>query len=100
MTMGDDEVDADVCRRCLISGRVQGVFFRASTQEQAQQLGVRGWAKNLSDGRVEVVACGTPDAVEALCEWLRHGPPLAEVTSLAIHQETPGEITVSGFSTM
>jgi acylphosphatase len=58
---------------------VQGVFFRASTREQAVRLGVNGYARNLLDGRVEVVACGNKDSVEALCEWLQLGPPHAQV---------------------
>ena len=67
------------CRRCLVAGRVQGVFFRASTREQAARLGVTGYARNLPDGRVEVVACGNDDSVAALCDWLQHGPPQAQV---------------------
>lgn len=68
-----------ICRRCLVSGRVQGVWYRASTQRQAEQLGVTGHARNLPDGRVEVLACGTPAAVAALCDWLWQGPSHAEV---------------------
>ena len=62
-----------------MSGRVQGVFFRASTRDQAQRLGVTGYARNLPDGRVEVLACGDSDSVDALCLWLRTGPPQAQV---------------------
>ncbi len=69
------------CRRCLVAGRVQGVFFRASTRTQAQQLGVSGYARNLPDGRVEVVACGDAGDVDALCDWLQRGPPQAQVES-------------------
>ena len=65
--------------RFIISGKVQGVFFRASTREQAQQLGLRGHARNLPDGRVEVVAIGADDAIEAIARWLQHGPPSARV---------------------
>lgn len=72
------------CRRCLVSGRVQGVFFRASTASQAQRLGVTGYAVNLPDGRVEVLACGASHAVIELCHWLRHGPPAARVDDLEI----------------
>ncbi len=67
------------CRRCFVSGRVQGVFYRASTQEMARRLGVTGHALNLPDGRVEVLACGPVEAVEALCAWLWEGPPAARV---------------------
>ena len=62
-----------------MSGRVQGVFYRASTRQRAQELGCRGYARNLPDGRVEVLAVGEPGAVHALVEWLRQGPPAAHV---------------------
>ncbi len=65
--------------RFLIEGRVQGVFFRASTREQARRLGLAGIARNLADGRVEVIAAGEPDAIETLAGWLHHGPPQARV---------------------
>lgn len=67
------------CYRCIVTGRVQGVFFRAATQRQAQQLGVTGHARNLADGSVEVLACGEPAAVQRLREWLWQGPPQARV---------------------
>lgn len=65
--------------RFLVSGVVQGVFYRASTRTQARQLGLTGHARNLSDGRVEVIAHGEPDALDALERWLWQGPPAAEV---------------------
>ncbi|MDN5780938.1 MAG: acylphosphatase [Luteimonas sp.] len=68
--------------RFLVSGKVQGVFFRASTREQARRLGLSGHARNLADGRVEVVASGADDAVEALAQWLQHGPPAARVDAV------------------
>ena len=71
-----------VCRRCIVAGRVQGVFYRATTQAQAEQLGVSGYAKNLSDGTVEVMACGPEELVEKLCEWLWQGPGLAKVDNV------------------
>lgn len=74
--------DAHDCLHCYVSGRVQGVFFRAATQEQAQQLGLTGYARNLSDGRVEVFACGARSRLDALKAWLRQGPPAATVTAL------------------
>jgi len=73
-----------VARRCFVAGRVQGVFYRASTQSRAQLLGVTGYARNLPDGRVEVLACGTPAAVQALCDWLWEGPPAAHVTAVDV----------------
>ncbi len=78
-----------VARRCLVAGRVQGVFYRASTRARAEQLGVTGHARNLADGRVEVLACGSPAAVQALCEWLWEGPPAAHVTVVDIEVLAP-----------
>jgi acylphosphatase len=72
-----------VCYRCVVAGRVQGVFFRATTRYEAQQRGLTGYAKNLPDGRVEVIACGEPAAVEELCAWLREGPADARVSGVA-----------------
>jgi acylphosphatase len=69
----------EVAARFLVSGKVQGVFFRASTCEQARRLGLRGHARNLPDGRVEVVSAGTEEAVDALGRWLERGPPQARV---------------------
>lgn len=74
--------------RFLVSGRVQGVSFRASAREQALRLGLRGHARNLADGRVEVLAVGGEDALAELEAWLRKGPPLAEVAGLERHEAT------------
>lgn len=65
--------------RFFVSGRVQGVAFRVHTRAQALALGLRGHARNLDDGRVEVLAIGDEDAIERLADWLQHGPPLARV---------------------
>jgi acylphosphatase len=65
--------------RFIISGRVQGVFYRASACEQAAHLGLNGYAKNRADGCVEVLAVGDADALQALEQWLQRGPPLARV---------------------
>ncbi|HHM04646.1 MAG TPA: acylphosphatase [Gammaproteobacteria bacterium] len=73
-----------VRKKCLVSGRVQGVFFRAATQQQARSLGITGYARNLPDGRVEVLACGEAGAVEALCAWLWKGPPQARVVDVQV----------------
>ncbi|MCK5524089.1 MAG: acylphosphatase [Thiomargarita sp.] len=72
-------MDNKTCKHCFISGRVQGVAFRYYTRLQAQRLGILGWAKNLADGRVEVLAYGDSKAVESLCTWLHEGPSLAYV---------------------
>jgi acylphosphatase len=69
-------------QRHWVSGRVQGVFFRASTRQQALQLKLTGYAKNLPDGRVEVLAVGAPAALAQLQQWLWQGPPAASVTSV------------------
>jgi acylphosphatase len=76
-------VQALVC----VDGRVQGVYYRASTQAQAQALGLRGWVRNLPDGRVELRAQGTRGRVEALIDWCRKGPPAARVTSVDVDWE-------------
>ena len=68
--------------RFLVSGKVQGVCFRASTQEQASRLGLRGFVRNLRDGRVEVVAAGADEALNALAEWLWQGPPSSRVDAV------------------
>ena len=70
------------CIKCIVSGRVQGVFFRASTREQALSLGLHGQVKNLSDGRVAVTACGSQDALDAMLDWLWQGPPQAAVSDV------------------
>lgn len=71
-----------ICMRCLVSGRVQGVFFRASAREKGQSLGVAVHAKNLADGRVEVWVRGDEDKVNALRAWLWEGPPYARVEAV------------------
>jgi acylphosphatase len=82
------------CLRLLISGRVQGVWFRESMRQEAQRLGATGWVCNLADGRVEAVICGDSATLEALLEWSRRGPPLARVNAveaIEMPQETfPG----------
>ena len=67
-----------------ISGRVQGVGFRYHMERKARELGVTGWVRNRRDGTVEATAQGTPEAVEAMIAWARHGPPSALVTDLKI----------------
>ena len=79
-----------MCREFIIAGRVQGVFFRASTRDVATPLGIKGHAINLEDGTVEVRACGDDAAVAQLKEWLRRGPRQASVTNV---NERPTECT-------
>lgn len=88
-----------VCVRCIVSGKVQGVWFRASTQRQAQSLGLCGHAINLPDGRVEVLACGETRALSELEAWLWQGPPNAQVTDVQCRPESdavPRQVFVTG----
>lgn len=85
------------CRKYRIEGRVQGVWFRESTRQQAERLGLTGYAVNKADGSVEVLACGDESALDRLHEWLRHGPPLARVRAVS-SSEAVGECP-NGFST-
>jgi len=82
-----------LCRRFVVSGRVQGVFYRASTREQAQQLGLTGWVRNCSDGSVELVACGEESVLIELESWLWQGPQYARVTAIQVeaHGDQPGD---------
>lgn len=84
------------CRHFLVSGQVQGVFFRASTEAAARRLGLTGWVRNLHDGRVELVACGEDASLKELEQWLWQGPPRARVTEVKV-QETVAQ-PFSGFS--
>jgi acylphosphatase len=72
-------MQSKICMRYFISGRVQGVWFRASAQEEAKKLGLTGWARNLQDGRVEVLACGDQQMLSQFHQWLHQGPELAKV---------------------
>ena len=85
-----------VARHLLISGRVQGVFFRAHTRDLARRLGLHGWVRNLPDGRVEVKVWGEPSQVEELVAWCHQGPPAARVTHVAVEDAEP-EPGVTGF---
>jgi acylphosphatase len=79
------------CAHVFISGIVQGVYFRAHTRDEARQAGVKGWVKNLPDGRVEALFIGDNDAVGKMLMWVSHGPPGAEVTDVESKWEEPGE---------
>jgi acylphosphatase len=71
-----------ICRRSFVSGRVQGVFYRATCVRKAAALGLTGFARNLPDGRVEVLACGEPAIVEQFVAWLWEGSPASRVTAI------------------
>lgn len=80
--------------RALVSGRVQGVFYRASTHEQAISLELKGWVRNLENGQVEWVAEGPESLLKQLIEWCRTGPPAARVDAVeATWHEASGEFT-------
>jgi len=71
-----------ICRRSFVSGRVQGVFYRATCVRKAESLGLTGFARNMSDGRVEVLACGEPASVDQFVAWLWEGSPASKVTAV------------------
>jgi acylphosphatase len=75
--------------RVLISGRVQGVFFRASCGERADELGLSGWIRNVPGGDVEAVFEGAESVVEQMVRWCREGPPLARVDRVDVVDEVP-----------
>lgn len=77
-------MEKSIARRCIVSGQVQGVFFRGATQQRARMLGIHGWVRNLPNGDVEVYACGNAARVDALTAWLWHGPPRAQVIDVTV----------------
>jgi acylphosphatase len=84
-----------VQRRIRVHGQVQGVFFRDSTRERAEALGVAGWVRNCRDGSVEAILEGDPAAVAEMLEFCRGGPPSAEVRRVDVAEEAPAGL--SGF---
>jgi acylphosphatase len=89
-----------VCKKCLVGGRVQGVFYRATAARRAQELKIRGYARNLPDGRVEVLACGAEEAVNAFVSWLWIGSSASKVTSVDVADASPDALSAhTGFLT-
>ncbi|SFB87724.1 acylphosphatase [Marinospirillum celere] len=86
------------CRLFKVTGRVQGVWYRKSTQQQALQEGLTGWAVNLDDGGVEVCLCGSTQGVAKVAAWLHQGPKAARVDQV-IELEVPNPCHVKGFTT-
>lgn len=82
----------DVMRRVRVTGRVQGVFYRASCQSEAEARGLSGWVRNLDDGSVEALLVGDADAVESMIEWCRSGPELARVDRVEALPVSEGDI--------
>ena len=89
---------SSLAARFLVSGRVQGVAFRAHARAQAHALQLRGYARNLADGRVEVLAVGSEAALECFAAWLQHGPPAARVTGVAREPAAPEAWSDTGFA--
>ena len=75
----------------FISGRVQGVFFRANTRQKAENLGITGWVRNTSDGRVEALFEGEEEKLEGMIEWCKQGPSHANVENVEITEEKKGQ---------
>jgi len=73
--------------KMVISGKVQGVYYRASTEKEANRLGLGGYARNLPDGRVEVIAEGSPEELQQLHKWCQEGPPAAKVTGIEVEEQ-------------
>lgn len=82
-------MEENVRARVVISGRVQGVFFRAETQRAAERIGVHGWVRNQPDGTVAAVFEGSKQSVDQAVEWCWQGSPMSEVTDVAVNWETP-----------
>jgi len=87
-----------ICRRFRVTGRVQGVWFRKSTQSQAKAQGLQGWAINLADGSVEVCLYGSSTGVEKLAAWLHQGPAAAKVDAVE-ELDPPEQLPEAAFST-
>jgi len=75
-----------ITRHLRITGRVQGVYYRASMTEQATRLGLQGWVRNRHDGSVEALVVGAPAAVQALIDWAHQGPPMARVNHVLVNE--------------
>ncbi|MGH8509692.1 MAG: acylphosphatase [Gammaproteobacteria bacterium] len=87
----------NTCVKCLVSGRVQGVYFRVHTRAQALQLGLSGWVRNVPTGQVEVLACGPAVEVEKLVAWLWQGPREARVANVrcaAVSTPIPADFVI------
>ncbi len=86
-----------VCKRCVVEGRVQGVYYRATAARRAHELGIRGHARNLADGRVEVLVCGESAAVEAFVNWLWIGSSASKVSAVVTSDAAVDPLPPPGF---
>jgi acylphosphatase len=82
---------AQKCVHVIVFGRVQGVFFRAYTKEEADKLGLIGWVRNQPDGSVEALVAGESEAVDRMLAWFRNGSPMSSVTKVTVTEEEPTE---------
>jgi acylphosphatase len=100
LTRGPERAGRVICRKCLVGGRVQGVFYRATAARRARELAVSGHARNLDDGRVEVLAYGEAAAVEAFVKWLWIGSSASQVSTVEVVElELDAVQAVEGFHT-
>ena len=77
----------------FVTGRVQGVYYRATTRDTAREYGITGWVRNLPDGRVEAVFEGAQESVESMVEWCHEGSPAATVEAVEVEYEDPEGLT-------
>ncbi|MEU4608601.1 acylphosphatase [Kribbella sp. NPDC023972] len=82
-----------ICRRVVVHGLVQGVFFRDSCRREARRAGINGWVRNRPDGTVEALFEGPEDAVQRMLDWVGHGPPYARVERVDVTDEPPSGLT-------
>ena len=90
--MKEERLEPRVRRHIRITGRVQGVWYRGSTRDEARRLHLDGWVKNDPDGSVEAVAEGPPHAIDELLRWCEQGPPLARVERVTAVEEPPEDL--------
>ena len=91
-------MSAPLARRLVITGTVQGVWYRASAAEAAARLGIRGWVRNTADGAVEALAIGTELAIESFVAWCHQGPPKAKVTRVTVSDAPLPDPLPTGFT--
>jgi acylphosphatase len=98
MQPGNDHPSADITRHLIIRGHVQGVSYRWSMVQAAQQRSVRGWVRNRRDGSVEALVCGAAGAVQSLIDWAHQGPPHARVDGVEVGNVSAPSEPLTGFT--